>query len=165
MRIKGFFKDISGIFRAKKLRRKRIDSADGEIKEDKINLLAKQMHPGKFKAVVSDIVRETYSTKRITFASKHIPYFAAGSYLTVELQIGNSNVTRAYSIVSSPLKAYKEKMVEIIAEDFPGSFFPHYLCNDLKVGDEVILEVGLGDFTYNEYRDGKDIVAIAGALR
>ena len=162
MKIKNFGKDLSGIFRIKKKRKENIDKAPEDFKEDRINQLAKQLHPGKFKAVVSDIIKETSKAKRIVFSSKNIPHFAAGSFLTIELKIGESIVTRAYSIVSSPLKSFKEKTVEIIAEDFHGSFFPHYLCNDLSIGDEVILEVGLGNFTYNEYRDGKNIVAIAG---
>lgn len=165
MKIKGFLKDISGIFRLKKLRKTKIDSSNGEeIKEDRINKLAKELHPGKIKAVVSDIINETKDAKRITFSSKDIPFFKAGNYLTVELEIGNSIVTRPYSIVSSPLKAYKEKTIDIIVKDQQDGFVSHYLCNQLRVGDEVILEVGLGFFNYEEYRDNKKIVAIAGGV-
>ena len=165
MKIKGFFKDISGIFRVKKLRKEKIDKADGDdIKEDRIAKLAKELHPGKIKAVVSDIVSETKDTKRITFASKDIPYFRPGNYLTVELEIGNSIVTRPYSIVTPPLKAYKEKTVDIIVKDYKDGFVSHYLTNQLRVGDEVLLEVGLGEFNYEEYRDNKNIVAIAGGV-
>ena len=107
MKIKGFFKDISGIFRIKKKRKELIEKADGDaVPEDKITKIARQMHPGKFKAVVSDIISETKDSKRITFSSKNIPFFKAGNYLTVELEINNSIVTRAYSIVSSPIRAF-----------------------------------------------------------
>ena len=163
MKVKGFFKDISGIFRIMKKRKKRITSANSEeVSEDKITKLANELHPGKFKAVVSEIVSETKDSKRITFVSKQIPVFKAGNYLTVELQIGDSIVTRPYSIVSSPLKAYKEKAIEIIVKDYKDGFVSKYLNHQLQIGDEVLLEVGLGNFNYQEYRDKKNIVGIAG---
>ncbi len=164
MKIKGFLKDISGIFRVKKLRKEKINSSKEEIPEDRIYDLARSLHPGKIKAVVSDITSETKDAKRITFASKDIPYFKAGNYLTVELEIGNSIVTRPYSIVSSPTKAYKEKTIDIIVKDYQDGFVSHYLTNSLRVGDEVTLEVGLGFFNYEEYRDSNNIVAIAGGV-
>ena len=115
MKVKGFLKDISGIFRIKKLRKEKIEKANGEIvKPDRVYELAKSLHPGKFKAVVSDIVSETKDAKRITFASKDIPYFKAGNYLTVELEIGNSIVTRPYSIVSSPLKSFLKTIKRVL---------------------------------------------------
>lgn len=165
MKVKNFLKDISGIFRVKKIRKEKIDKANGEgVPGDRIFALAKALHPGKFKAVVSDIISETKDAKRIIFSSKDIPYFNAGNYLTVELEIGNSIVTRPYSIVSSPTRAYKEKTIDIIVKDYKDGFVSHYLTNSLRVGDEVILEVGLGQFNYEEYRDHKDIVAIAGGI-
>ena len=164
MKIKNPFKDFTGIFRIIKRRKENIKKADAEIKEDRINQLAREMHPGKFKAVVIDIIKETNDSKRIIFSSKNIPYFRAGNYLTVELDINGSNVTRAYSIVSSPLKAYREKTIEIIVKDSKDGFVSRYLNNQLNVGDEVILEVGLGFFNYEEFRDKKNIVAIAGGV-
>ena len=165
MKIKGFLKDISGIFRIKKIRKEKIDASDSElVKEDRIFELAKSLHPGKIKAVVSDIVNETKDAKRITFASKDIPFFKAGNYLTVELEIGNSLVTRPYSIVSSPRKSFKEKTIDIIVKDYKDGFVSHYLTNQLRVGDEVTLEIGLGQFNYEEFRDSKNIVAIAGGV-
>ena len=164
MKIKNAFKDFTGIFRIMKKRKINIENADSEIREDRINKLAKEMHPGKFKAVVYDIINETNDSKRIIFSSKHIPYFKAGNYLTVELEIDGSIVTRPYSIVSSPIKAYKEKTIDIIVKDNKDGFVSSYLNHRLKVGDEVILEVGLGFFNYEKYRDQKNIVAIAGGV-
>lgn len=165
MKVKGFLKDISGIFRIKKLRKEKIDSSSGEmVKDDRLFSLAKSLHPGKIKAVVSDIVSETKDAKRITFSSKDIPFFKAGNYLTVELEIGNSIVSRPYSIVSSPIKAYKEKTIDIIVKDHKNGYVSHYLNNQLRVGDEVTLEIGLGFFNYEEFRDNKNIVAIAGGV-
>ncbi len=165
MKVKGFLKDISGIFRIKKIRKTKIDSSNPEeVVPDRIAELAKSLHPGKIKAVVSDIASETKDAKRITFSSKDIPYFRAGNYLTVELPIGPSVVTRPYSIVTSPMKAYKEKIVEIIVKDYKDGFVSHYLTNSLRVGDEVILEVGLGFFNYEEFRDSKNIMALVGGI-
>ena len=163
MKIKGLLKDISGIKRITKARKEAINNADDKtIKEDYISSLARALHPGKIKASVNRIEKETSESVRITFNSDDIPLFNAGSYLTVECKIGSSLVTRAYSIVSEPLDSYRNHYVEIIVKDYPNSFVAHYLNQDLKVGDETYLEVGLGQFGYDSYRDHKNIVCIAG---
>ena len=87
-----------------------IDKADDkEIKEDRITALANELHPGMIIGVVKSIEKETKDSKRITFTSPQIPYFSAGNYLIVQVKIGDTNTSRAYSIITSPLKAHKEK--------------------------------------------------------
>ena len=95
-------------------------------------------------------------------SSKDIPYFHAGSYLTITLNINNGIYTRPYSIVSSPLTSYKEKYVEIIVKDNPQGIVSHYINHQLSAGEEVIIEVGLGEFYFNKFRDFNHILAIAG---
>lgn len=165
MKIKGFLKDLLGSFRTIKWRKKAIKEADGNsIEEDYITDVAKAIHPGKIKANVQEVNKDTSNSVRIKFTSPDIPLFAAGNYLTIELKIGDSLVSRPYSIITSPLVAYREKYVEIIVKEYPDSFVAKYLNHELKVGDEVILEVGLGEFSYNKYRDKKHLVCLAGGV-
>ena len=163
MKIKSFLKDLSGIFLVKNKRQEEIDKANSEyIKEDTITSLAKELHPGKIKAIVKSIKKETKDSKRITFLTKDIPYFKAGTYLLVHLKIGNTYTSRAYSIISSPGEAIKNKEVSIIVKDYKNGFVSSYLNHELKENDEVFIEVGLGEFYLNKFRDNKNIVAIAG---
>lgn len=162
MKFQGLLKDLSGISRIKKARSKAISEGATEIKEDNILKMTRELYPGKIKAKVTKITKETSDSVRIRFSSPQIPLFKAGTYLTIEFNIGQSMITRPYSIITSPIKAYKDKYVEIIVKDYKDGFASQYLCHDLKENDEVILEVGLGRMYYKEIRDGKNIVAIAG---
>ena len=163
MKIKGFFKDLLGSSRAVKRRKAAISEANGkEIEEDRIGKIARALHPGKIKATVTSISKETSDSVRIRLSSKDIPLFKAGTYLTIELEIKDSFVTRAYSIVTSPKVAYENKYVELIVKDYKDGFVSSYLNHDLKENSEVTIEVGLGFFYYDEFRDQKNIVAIAG---
>lgn len=162
MKIKGLLKDLSGISRIKKNREIAINSNNGDIKEDSINKMANLLHPGKQIAKVINITKETSDSVRIRFGLDMVPLFKAGTYLTIELNIDGSRVSRAYSVITSPLKAYKDKYVEIIVKDYPHGFVSSYLNHSLKVNDAVILEIGLGQFGYERIRDNPHLVAIAG---
>lgn len=164
MKVKGFLKDVSGASLAIKEREQAIEQAENNIKEDKIAQLASSLHPGKIDAVVSDIIPLFDDVKKIVFSSPLLPYFRAGTYLTVELDIGASHVTRAYSIVSSPVTSFKEKTIEIIVKKEVGGFVSEYLVDKLQIGDKVKLEVGLGDNYIDKFRDKKNIVCIAGGI-
>ena len=163
MKIKGFLKDILGSSRAVKRRKEALANANGkEIPEDHITNIARKLHPGKISAKVVSIIKETSDSVRIRFVSPFIPLYKAGTYLTVELQIQEAVVTRAYSIITSPKEAYENKYVEIIVKDYQDGFVSSYLNHNLKVDDEVILEIGLGFFYIDEFRDSHNIVGIAG---
>ena len=163
MRVKNLLTDLLGSSRICKLRTEKIKAADGKtIERDYINELAKKLHPGVIKAVVTSIKKETTDSVRIRLSSDNMPYFAAGTYLSMSLDIESSKVSRAYSIVSTPMHALKEHYVEIIVKDYKDGFVSKYLNHELRINQEVEIEVGLGHFTYNKFRDTKNIVAIAG---
>ena len=165
MKIKGLLKDLLGSFRLLKMRKKEIkEASEHEIPDDIITNLAKELHPGRITVTVSDIKQETKDSKRIRLSSPLIPYFPAGTYLSLTLKIGESLVNRSYSIITSPIKAYENKYVEIIVKDYKDGFVSSYLNHELKVNDEIEVEIGLGQFYYMEYRDKKDLVAIAGGV-
>ena len=52
--------------------------------------------------------------------------------------------------------------MEIIVKNYKNGFISHYLNHDLKINDEVTLEIGLGDFNYELFRDKKNLTFIAG---
>ena len=72
-----------------------------------VNKVAKSIHPKEQKLVISRIEEHAEIAKSYYFKSESAPlaYFKAGQYLTFKLEIGNSVVTRSYSIASSPASA------------------------------------------------------------
>ena len=150
-----------------KVREQAIQAAPAkEIKgEFAINQNAKLLHPDHQKLVVSEVIgHDAAGAKTYVFRSaenKPLAYFRAGQYLSLKLQIGNSFVTRPYSISSSPKWALEGK-VAITVRTNPGGFVADWLLENLKEGDTVIASAGEGQFYYENLRDAKNVVALAG---
>ena len=150
-----------------KVREQAIQAAPAkEIKGDfAINNNAKLLHPDHQKLVVSEIIDHAGAgAKTFVFKSaegKPLAYFRAGQYLSLKLQIGDSFVTRPYSISSSPQWTLEGK-VAITVRTNPGGFVADWLLENLKVGDSVIASGGEGQFYYEGLRDAKNVVALAG---
>ena len=150
-----------------KVREQAIQAAPAkEIKgEFAINNNAKLLHPDHQKLVVSEIIDHPGAgAKTFVFKSaegKPLAYFRAGQYLSLKLQIGESFVTRPYSISSSPQWTLEGK-VAITVRTNPGGFAADWLLENLKVGDNVIASGVEGQFYYEGLRDAKNVVALAG---
>ena len=150
-----------------KVRQQAIDAAPAkEIKADyPINNNAKLLHPDYQKLVIDEIIdhadadAKTYVFRK---ADGSLPaYFRAGQYLSLKLQFGESFVTRPYSISSSPKWALEGK-VAITVKKNPGGFAADKMLDTFQVGDEIIASAGEGHFYYDELRDCKNVVALAG---
>ena len=89
------------------------------------------------------------------------PYFRAGQYLSLKLPLEDSFVTRAYSLCSSPKDALKGRAA-ITVRSNPGGFAADKLLAALKPGDEVIASDPQGFFYYEDLRDAKHVVGLAG---
>lgn len=137
-----------------------------EIKADyPINNFAKAMHPDYQPLTVDEIIdHKAAGAKTFIFRrsdGKPASYFRAGQYISLKLPIGDSFVTRPYSISSSPKQALEGKLAVTIRTN-PGGFAADYMLENLKVGDEIKGSEGLGSFFYEQYRDAKHVVALAG---
>ncbi len=150
-----------------KVREQAIQAAPAnEIKaEYAINKNAKILHPDYQKLVVSEIIdhpgagAKTFVFKRED--GKAVAYFRAGQYLSLKLAIGESFVTRPYSISSSPKDALEGK-VSITVRANPNGFVADWLLANLNVGDKVLASDGQGQFYYEDLRDAENVVALAG---
>lgn len=148
-------------------RNKVIDAAPAkEITADfPINNFAKAQHPDYQKFVIDEIMEhkaagaKTYVLKRAD--GKQASYFRAGQYISLKLKIGDSYVSRPYSISSSPKWALAGK-VAVTVKTNPNGFAADWMLENLKKGDEVIGSEGLGSFYYEQFRDAKRVVALAG---
>ncbi len=127
-----------------------------------INELAKSLHPDFQKMKVIDIIdHKGADAKTIVMKASKAAFFRAGQYLSVLLKIGSSITTRPYSISSSPAQA-KEGIYTITVRRTPEKFAAEYILNEVKVGDELTVSEPLGSFYYEDLRDAKNVVALAG---
>ncbi len=151
----------------KKVREQAIQAAPAkEVKGDfPINNNAKAHHPDFIPLVISEIIdRGAANAKTYVFSSKDgkaLPYFRAGMYLNLKLDMDGSHVTRSYSLCSSPKKALEGKYA-ITVRSNPGGFVADKLLAELKVGDEVISSCPQGFFYYEDLRDCPTVIGLAG---
>ncbi len=166
MRVQGFLKDVGGASRVTARRQQVFDNASSQPKpNDPISAVAKALHPGFIDLTIADIKPVSPTAKTIRFTStRHLPYFQAGQFLTIQVKIGNSLVTRPYSISSAPYQTLGENpFVEItVRKPRADGFIADYLYDQAKVGESFQGEVGLGEFHYDPIRDAKHVVALAG---
>lgn len=141
-------------------------AAANEIKGDYvINQKARALHPDHLDLIVKERI-EHEAAGAVTFIlgkedGSALPYFRAGQYLSIKAQIDDSFITRPYSISSSP-KWAKEGKIAITIKRNPTGFAADRLIDGLKVGDKIVSSGPEGQFYYDEFRDGKTVVALAG---
>ena len=128
-----------------------------------VNELSKALHPNVIPAEIVNIKDACNNCKTITLKSisenKRFPYFKAGQFVTLSTNVGESFVTRPYSISSSPKEAM-QGILEVTVQR--AGFFSSYLLDEAKVGDKLVVGEPSGDFYYDNIRDNKNVVAIAG---
>lgn len=151
----------------KKVREQAIQAAPArEVKGDfPINNNAKALHPDYVTLVVDEIIdRGAANAKTYILRSKDgkaLPYFRAGMYLNLKLELDGSLVTRSYSLCSSPKKALEGKYAITVRSNH-GGFAADKLVAGLKVGDEVVSSSPQGFFYYEDLRDCPTVIGLAG---
>ena len=151
----------------KKVREQAIQAAPAnEINGDfAININAKKLHPDCQELVIDQIIdhgsasAKTYIFKRAD--GEAFPYFRAGQYLSLKLPLGDSFVTRSYSLCSSPKWALEGKAAITIRSN-PGGYAADQLLETLKVGDKILSSDPQGFFYYEDLRDKKTVIGLAG---
>ncbi len=164
--VNGTFKDAVNTIKFLVERKQFIDSAPAVLptRTDNfgVNKVAKSLHPKEQKLVISRIEEHSNIAKSYYFKSEtELAYFKAGQYLTFKLEIGNSVVTRSYSIASSPASALSGEY-QITVKRIADGFVSDYILDNWNVGDEVIAYSPEGNMTYCSLRDAENIIAIAG---
>ena len=170
MKIKGFLKDVTGASRVTKARLIAFATASSAPeKTDPIAEVVKQWHPGKLDLVVTDVREACKTAKTVLFARADggkLPFFYAGQYIVLDFVIGESIISRPYSISSAPFEARGEDpFVEITVRRSRGDgFIADYITDNVKVGDKFQGLMGCGQFYYEPLRDAKHVVALAGGV-
>ncbi len=164
--VNGTFKDSVNTIKFLTERKQFINSAQAVLPtrtdDFGVNKVAKSLHPKEQKLVISRIEEHLSLAKSYYFKSEtELAYFKAGQYLTFKLEIGNSVVTRSYSIASSPAGALNGEY-QITVKRIADGFVSDYILDNWSVGDEVTAYAPEGNMTYCPLRDAENIVAIAG---
>ena len=130
-----------------------------------INSNAAKLHPSVQKMVVSRIIEREGSGARTLVLKKEdnspAAWFRAGQYVSVKMKIGQSYVTRPYSISSSP-KLAKDGKIFITVKENPGGFVADFILKELQEGDSVLVSGPEGNFYHDRLRDSCNVVAVAG---
>ncbi len=131
-----------------------------------INQKAKQLHPDRQILRITEIIEHTSAdAKTFVFANAAggaVAYFRAGQYLSVSLKIGGSSITRPISICSSPKEALAGKVAITVKRNTDDGFASGWMLDNWKVGDEVTVSGAQGSFFYEDMRDAKNVIALAG---
>jgi ferredoxin-NADP reductase len=82
-----------------------------------------------------------------------LAYFRPGQYLSITLNIGQSVLTRPFTICSSPLDSSNDDFYMIKVKKVMHGFASNYIFNNWQKGTEVVASQPLGNFYYQTLRD------------
>ena len=166
IKINGFLKDVGGASRVTKAREEALKNASAVPQpKDPIRELTDKLHPLEMQFRVAEIrdASPTAKTFRLESLDGHVPVFQSGQYANFRLKIGESLLTRPYTISSAPYEARGEKpFFEITVRKNAPYLVPDYLFENVKVGDVLDGSMPFGFFYYEPLRDTKNLVALAG---
>lgn len=166
IKVKGFLKDVGGASRVTELRRRSIETASSvPDPRDNIRAVADALHPDhmEFRVVSVRDASPTSKIFRMVSADGHIPVFQAGQYVNFRLRIGQSELTRPYTISSAPCDARgKEGWIEVTIRRNRPYLVPDWFFENVGVGTVLKGNMPFGTFYYEPLRDSKNLVALAG---
>ena len=150
-------------------RQSRFDAAEAKLPDfsDNAMVLAKALHQKRQYLKVAAVIKRAEDCKTFTLVpntskgTKDVAYFSAGKYLTVFATINGMNITRAYSISSSPEDALAGKY-ELTIKLVEGGLMSRYILDNWEVGTEVEVSAPEGHFDYQPLRDAKKVICLAG---
>ena len=166
--VKSNTKDLYAFTKLVSERKKRIERASIEpITSDPINDLARSLHPERQFLIIDEIREETKSTKTFRLipdpdsSTKELAYFRAGQYISLKVEVNGVNITRPYSISSSPDDALRG-FYEITIRQEDNGFLTNHIWENWKIGTKIESSGPEGYFYYEPLRDLKNIVGVAG---
>ena len=83
----------------------------------------------------------------------------AGNYIAITARVGESRVTRAYTLASSPLEAERGVYIATVKK---AGILSGYLVDEVKAGDVLEVSRPSGSFVYDAESDCAHIVGVAG---
>ena len=133
-----------------------------------VNDAAKALHPARQFLTVENVTDRGPDAKSYVLVpdtsagTDRLAFFRAGQYLSIRLKIGDSVLTRPYSICSAPLDALNGGKYALTIKRAQDGFASDYLLANLKAGDKIEASGPEGAFYYDPIRDAANVVGIAG---
>lgn len=169
VKVENFLKDVKGSDRIVEAREKKWAEASPVVndanKRDPIRELADLLHPAAMRVKVVSVTDASPTAKTFRFVSEdgHIPAFQSGQYVNFRLSIGESELTRPYSISSAPYEARGEEgFFEVTIRRNRPYLVPDWFFENVHEGDVLDANLPFGTFYYESMRDSKHLVALAG---
>lgn len=129
------------------------------------NKLARLIHPKNQKMTVKQVIERGDKVKTFVLTKRdgtYPAYFRAGQYVSVRAKVGDSVITRPYSLCSSPKDALKGGSYAITVKAGGKGFFSDYIMENWKVGTEVDISAPEGTFYYEPIRDADTVIGVCG---
>ena len=150
-------------------RQARFENGKAELPEisDQATVIAKALHPKRQYLKIAEIIERAEDCKSFVLVPDEekgttaLAWFGAGKYLTVFETIEGMPITRAYSISSSPKDSLEGKYVLTI-KLVDGGLMSQYIFDTWTVGKSVEVSAPSGNFEYQELRDAKKVICLAG---
>lgn len=150
-------------------RQKRFESGKAELPQisDQATVIAKALHPKRQYLKIAEIIDRADDCKSFVLVPDEekgttaLAWFGAGKYLTVFETIEGMPITRAYSISSSPKDSLEGKYVLTI-KLVEGGLMSQFIFDTWTVGKAVEVSAPSGNFEYQELRDAKKVICLAG---
>lgn len=154
-----------------KTRVKAIQAAPDTIPQSvyNANILAKSLHPAVQHVKIAK-VEDHGGAKSFTLVpdkargTEKMAYFRASQYVSVSLNINGAPVNKPYTIRSNPKDALGsgDTSYTLTIKLTDPAYASAHILSTWKEGDQVDISGPLGDFYYQDLRDAKQVVAIAG---
>ena len=150
-------------------RQEKFESGKAELSADvdSAMALARALHPKRQYLRIEKVTERGEDCKSFTLVPNEekgttsLAYFGAGKYLTVFETIEGMPITRAYSISSSPKESLEGKY-ELTIKLVEGGLMSKYIFDTWKKGRSVEVSAPAGNFEYQELRDAKKVICLAG---
>ena len=154
-----------------KTRTKHIEAAPATIPNSWFNPneLAKRLHPAVQHCKIAKVA-DHGDAKSFTLVpntekgTTEMAYFRASQYVSVSLNIDGAPVNKPYTIRSNPGDALGRENTSytLTIKLTKPSYASKWILENWKEGDEVDISGPLGDFYYQNLKDAKSVVALAG---
>ena len=165
--VKNSWTDIVSFFLHIRVRKAKFrKAASKQLTAGNMNKLAYAVHPPvqNFTVVSRRVETPTSATFRITPVenSARIAVFRAGQYLSLEAEIDGIMVSRPFSIASPPDESYRGNYYDITIRTKDDGFLAPWIIRNWKSGSPVQTSDPQGYFYYDNLRDSKNVVCLAG---
>ena len=126
-----------------------------------VNKLANLLHPKSQKLTIAEVIPHGDIVKTFILSGENLAPFRAGQYLSFRFSINGSELTRPYSISSSP-QWVKEGKYAVTVKQASDGFAADWILQNWKKDMEVMVSGPEGTFYYEPLRDAGHVVGVAG---